>query len=101
MLGWRLKEYKLLMVLLLTSTTWGGVCHIEILNEKNSGEKIRLKFQSKLKSQKQCQELARMHRPNFNPDQIKLKQVNYRWTGSSQAVSKRNRSSKRHRSSKF
>lgn len=97
----KLTEYTLLMGLFLTSPIFGGLCQIDILNEKNSGEKIRLKFISKLNSKKQCQVLARMHRPNFNPDQVKLKLVHYRWVGSKSSLAKRSKSLKRRRSTQF
>jgi len=74
-----LKEYTILLPLILSTTLFAGQCKIQIANEKNSGEIIKLQFTSKLKSKRQCQMLAQMHRPNFNPTQIKHKSVNYQW----------------------
>jgi hypothetical protein len=81
LLNLRLKEYVFIGLLAFSNTTWAGQCSIDILNEKNSGEKIHLHFTSKLSSRRQCQELAQMHRPNFNSNQVKLKTVHYQWSG--------------------
>ncbi|MFM8314609.1 MAG: hypothetical protein ACKOA8_10020 [Deltaproteobacteria bacterium] len=79
----RQSEYIFVILGILVSIpVFGGQCFIKILNEKNSGEKITLQFSSKLKSQKQCQTLAKMHRPNFNPNLVKFKIVNYQWVPS-------------------
>ncbi len=78
----KLKEYTVLWILTLVTPVFSGQCRIDILNKKNSREKIRLQFNSKLRSKKQCQALAQMHRPNFNPAQVKYKIVNYHWSGS-------------------
>lgn len=75
--------YILILFITIAAPSFAGKCKIEILNEKNSGEKIRFNFNSNLKSQKQCQMLANMHRPNFNPNQVKSKTVSYQWFGSS------------------
>lgn len=99
---WRLKEYAVVGLLVWVAPLFGGQCHIEILSQKNSGEKIRIKFNSKLRTQKQCQALAKMHRPNFNPDQVKLKLVNYKWIGpATHLLAKKVKHSKRRRLPKF
>jgi hypothetical protein len=109
-----LKEYATLLILVLSSPLLGGQCKIHILNKKNSGEIINLQFTSRLNSKRQCQMLAQMHRPNFNPTQIRLKTVNYQWMGSrsktvavhkkkkrSSSVAKIRKARKRHSSPQF
>lgn len=78
---WKLKEYALILGWSITTSLFAGQCNIDVLNEKNSGEKIRVQFTSKLESKKQCKILADMHRPNYNPEQVKFKLVNFHWTG--------------------
>ena len=56
-------------------------CSISILSERNSGEKIRIKFNSLLGSKQECLKLAQMHQPNFNPEAIRSKKVSFKWTG--------------------
>ena len=64
-----------------------GNCLVSIFTERNSGEKLRINFQSTLHSKKECQHLAQMHQPNFTPDQVRSKTVTYRWNGPATYIS--------------
>jgi hypothetical protein len=85
---WKLKEYSLLFLTVVAPAIFAGQCSISILNERNSGEKIRIHFISKLFSQEQCRALARMHQSNFNPDEIKSKKVSFQWSNGQQSPMK-------------
>lgn len=54
-------------------------CHIRILTLRPSGEKNRILFKTHLGSRKQCERLAELHAPNFEPDKIARKDVGYKW----------------------
>ena len=63
-------------------------CTISILTERTSGEKIRMNFDTRLRSAKECATLAQIHRKNFTPSTIVFKSVNYAWKGASIARTK-------------
>jgi hypothetical protein len=56
-------------------------CQVSIYTEKFSGQKMRVNFQSTQPTQTHCRKLAEMHLPNFNPEIIKKKSVNFTWNG--------------------
>jgi hypothetical protein len=97
-LNLRLKEYVLILSIGFSNPLWAGQCSIDIINERNSGEKVRLHFTSKLDNRQQCQKLAQMHRPNYDPNQVKLKIVTYEWSG---PETKKTASSKKAKKSKL
>ncbi len=43
---------------------------------------MRVSFETKLRSEKECSTLARMHQNNFSPSSIKSKRVSYVYGGS-------------------
>lgn len=57
-------------------------CHIRILTTSRLGEKQRIVFKTRLGSKRECQKLARLHVPNFEPDRITRKEVAFKWTAS-------------------
>lgn len=54
-------------------------CHIRIKTLTTLGEKNRLLFKTHLNSRKQCERLAQLHTPNFEPQKIARKDVGYKW----------------------
>lgn len=76
---------RLLPLVVLLSISGGAFagsnCQVSILTEKFSGQKMRVNFNSTQPSQTHCRKLAEMHLPNFNPDIIRRKTVNYYWNG--------------------
>jgi hypothetical protein len=52
-------------------------CLISIRDKHRNGEKKKFNFQSQLRSQKECYELARLHRTALIPETVQSRRVSY------------------------
>ena len=62
-------------------------CVITIVNERFSGERVRMQFSNELKTKDQCKSLAKMHSENFEPQNIRKKTVSFQWHAVKKSVS--------------
>jgi hypothetical protein len=54
-------------------------CTITIKTIRNSGESVYIQFTTRLHTRQNCMNLAAFHRPNFEADSTRSKEVKYAW----------------------
>jgi len=54
-------------------------CRIRIRVEQVNGERHQITFGTKLASRRECERLAKMHTPNFDPERVSRKNVSFSW----------------------
>ena len=54
-------------------------CAISIREELLNGQVKSTSFKSEMKSERACAVIARFHRPNFSPENVRVKHVAYAW----------------------
>lgn len=54
-------------------------CSVRVTNEQPNGERVKFKFDVHLESRSECQRLAKMHVPNYSPDTVAKKTVEWKW----------------------
>ncbi len=73
---------RILAVMLVAAPAFAAPkCAIAIKEKLHDGKVESTSFRSDLRSQRECEVLAGLHRKNWSPSRVKEKRVAYAWNG--------------------
>jgi hypothetical protein len=74
-----MRPLAIAVCLCLPAALCAQTCRITIHQVSSKGEKSEIIFETALRSRQECEALAKMHQPNFDPAGVRRKQVSFLW----------------------